>query len=164
MEVVDILHTSNYIKKIDYLDDEHLFVTTLIPLQLSSQKGEILWYNRTPQSTRFCRPIKLQLIKESKEVILQNKIAFEEQIKNLDQCTISLEDKIVHVHFKLYLTLIDGKVLNIIMDTKSMPFCPFCHATSKSFNNLSNINTDKFSTNSSLLQYGLSPLHAWIRI
>jgi len=63
------------------------------------------------------------------------------------------------------MTLIDGKVLNIITGTKSMQSCPICQATPKQFNNLENIKceTEIFLPNPKSLQYGISPLHCWIR-
>lgn len=50
--------------------------TTIIPLSLTEQSGNILWNNRTPQFFRFCRPLKLEYTKETKDVILKktNKI------------------------------------------------------------------------------------------
>lgn len=42
------------------VNDESLFVTTLIPLRLSSSTGIIFWNNRTTQSARFCHPLKLE--------------------------------------------------------------------------------------------------------
>lgn len=78
---------------------------------------------------------------------------------------IKLQEYTVSVHFSLYLTLIDGKVLNVITGIKSMQICPICHATPRQFNDLSNINTKSttFLPRPNNLQYGISPLHAWIR-
>lgn len=45
-----------------------------------------------------------------------------------------------------------------------MQSCPMCHATSKMFNTLSNKDKGIFLPDLKSLQYGLSPLHAWIRI
>src|SRR5262249_22588312 len=77
---------------------------------------------------------------------------------------ISLNDYRIRVHFSLVLTLIDGKVLNIITGTSSMQTCPMCHATPRNFNDLSNRSKGMFLPNPNSLQYGLSPLHALIRI
>lgn len=52
------------------LTDGSNFATTLIPLQLISENGIIFWYNHASQSPRFCRPIKLEFVKETDEVIL----------------------------------------------------------------------------------------------
>lgn len=48
--------------------DDRMLVTTLVPLQLETGVGEVIWRNPTPSSTRFCRPIRLQLATETKAV------------------------------------------------------------------------------------------------
>lgn len=53
--------------------DQSLFVTSIIPLKLISFSNQIIWLNRTPQSIRFCRPIKIEYVKETKEHILAEK-------------------------------------------------------------------------------------------
>lgn len=61
------------------------------------------------------------------------------------------------------MTLIDGKVLNILTGTKSCQLCPICGAGPKQF--MKNIDTSSsiFKPKPGSLQYGMSPLHAWIR-
>lgn len=146
------------------VNDEHLFATTLIPLRLTTGNNEILWNNRASQSTRFCRPIRLQYVKESKHVIQIEKERVDNEINNLESFEVILNDNIkICIHFCLYLTLIDGKVLNYLTDTKSMQSCPICRATPKQFNNLENKNTQVFLPDPKSLHYGVSPLHAWIR-
>lgn len=63
--------------------DQSLFVTTVIPLKLVDNFGTVLWINQTPQSVRFCRPLKMEFVKESKEHILKEKENLDTQIKNL---------------------------------------------------------------------------------
>ena len=48
--------------------DDQMLVTTFVPLQLETEEGVMIWRNPTPSSTRFCRPIRLQLDKETKAV------------------------------------------------------------------------------------------------
>ena len=43
------------------------------PLRLLSTSNDILWNNRSSQSARSCRPISIEFVKESKEVILNKK-------------------------------------------------------------------------------------------
>jgi len=145
------------------MSDESIFATTIIPLRLVTSTGYILWNNRASQSSRFCRPIKLEFIKESIDVILRQKQLIENQIKELDIFKVLVEDCTIRVHFSLLLTLIDGKVLNAITNTKSYQNCPICHATPKQFNDLSNKDKGTFLANPLSLQHGISPLHAWIR-
>jgi len=54
------------------VSDENLF-TTLIPVLLLTANNSILGNNKVSQSSRFCRPIKLQYIKKSAEVIISQK-------------------------------------------------------------------------------------------
>ena len=75
-----------------------------------------------------------------------------------------LGDCCIRIHFSLHLTLIDGKVLSTITNTKSMQSCPICHAKPKQFNDLSNRDKGTFIPNPNSLQFGISPLHAWIRL
>lgn len=58
------------------------------------------------------------------------------------------------------MTLIDGKVLNILTGTKSSQLCPIWGAKPNQFLNTTNFFSIDFQIN---LQYGTSPLHAWIR-
>ena len=37
-------------------------------LQLETEEGAVIWRNPTPSSTRFCRPIRFHLAKETKAV------------------------------------------------------------------------------------------------
>lgn len=145
-------------------DDGSLFATTLVPLRWLTSNNVVLWNNRSSQSASFARPVSLMYMKESAELILKVKNDLENQINELEAHEIILSGVKIQVHFSLYLTLIDGKVLNIRTDTKSMQTCPICHATPKMFNNLSNKGTSAFIPNPLSLQYGISPLHAWIRI
>lgn len=55
------------------INNGNLFAITLIPLCLLSKNSDILWNNRTSQSARSCRPIKLRTIKESESLILSTK-------------------------------------------------------------------------------------------
>lgn len=74
------------------------------------------------------------------------------------------ENHCIRIHYAVFFTLIDGKVLNAITNTKSMQACPICHATPKQFNDLSNKTKEAFLPDSKSLVYGISPLHAWIRL
>lgn len=145
--------------------DQSLFVTTVIPLKLVDNFGTVLWINQTPQSVRFCRPLKMEFVKESKEHILKEKENLDTQIKNLMPFVGEiLNERKVVVSYDLHMTLIDGKVLNILTGTKSCQLCPICGAGPKQF--MKNIDTSSsiFKPKPGSLQYGMSPLHAWIRI
>lgn len=88
-------------------DDSHLFCTSIVPLQLEYENGkQILWRNPLPSSTRFCRPVRLQFIKESEEVTKNEHLIIEEQIKNLKNVNISG----FNIKFDVCISMIDGKV------------------------------------------------------
>lgn len=145
--------------------DLSLFATTLIPLRLIDSFGKPLWNNRTPQSIRFCRPIKLQYIKETREIILEEDLDLKRQIAELKNIRIQVDEtRIIEICFKLSLTLIDGKVLNVLTNTKSSQTCPICGANPKDFMKITNFESETFHAKEGNLKYGLSPLHCWIRV
>lgn len=145
--------------------DNNLFAITCIPLRLITSAGVVLWNNPTSQSSRFCRPIALKWLKETPECILMQKKAIQDQIDQLDALHITLRHVYsIRIHFSMHLTLIDGKVLNAITNTKSSQACPICHAKPTQFNELSNRTSGNFLPDPNSLQHGLSPLHARIRL
>lgn len=147
------------------LFDQSLFVTTIIPLQMLDSSGKIIWRNRTTQSVRFCRPLKMQFAKESTDLILSENSQLDMQISYLNPFEYYLDngEKII-VNYDLHMTLIDGKVLNVITNTNSNQKCPICGATPKQFLTTKNFNSDVFKPKPTSLRYGISPLHAWIRV
>jgi len=38
---------------------DSLFVTSMIPIKMIDRKQRVIWLNRSPQSIRFCRPLKI---------------------------------------------------------------------------------------------------------
>lgn len=94
---------------------------------------------------------------------MHQKQTVENEIDKLQPFVIVSGSYRITIHLSLYLTLIDGKVLNIITNTRSIQSCPICHETPKNFNNLSNKKPGYFTSNSESLRYGISSLHAWIR-
>jgi len=151
------------------LADSSLFACTMIPLQII-QKGVtpedelILWHNQVPQSVQFCRPISIEFAKETKELIRQCKADVDGQINLLVpyEFTLTKTPETFKVNFECYLTIIDGKALNVITNTDSSLSCPIFKATPKTFNVLSNIGTEKFRPKSlDNLKHGM---HAYPRL
>lgn len=60
----------------------------------------------------------------------------------------------------LELTMLDGKAINALSDTKSSMSCNICGSTPKDMNKLSTQNRKCKEEN---YAYGLSTLHCWIR-
>lgn len=71
--------------------------------------------------------------------------------------------KKIFVEYLGQMTLIDGKVLNIMSGCNSCQSCPICGAKPTQLLNIKDINSEVFKAKTSALQYGVSPLHAWIR-
>lgn len=124
-------------------DDHSLFATTLIPLKITPLIDmQELWQNPTPQSVRYCRPLRLQFKKESKQVILEEKKWVEDQIENLTDYIVEIPRKEIAsssikspltpyriiISYKICSTAIYGKVLSHITGTSSMASCPICNA------------------------------------
>lgn len=144
--------------------DSSLLATTVIPLRLIDGSGRVIWCNRTPQSTRFCRPLKLEFVKETKEVVLKEGAELRKQIEELESLTIQIEEfKAVEISFNMNLTVIDGKVLNILTETKSTQSCPICGASPTDFINIKDYKCERFKPKEMNLKYGISPLHCQIR-
>ena len=147
-------------------DDSALFATTMIPIRIVSNKNILLWQNPAPQSIRYCRPLKLEFVKETADHCKSEYDNVSKQINNLQNHIIILpNNKTIETQFKLYMTIIDGKVLNAVTDTRSSQCCPICKATPKQFNDLDKyLNTDVFKPkDSESLKHGINPLHARIR-
>ncbi|CAG7663603.1 unnamed protein product, partial [Allacma fusca] len=145
-------------------DDASLFVTTMIPLVLENKNGIEYWRNTTPQSTRFCRPVRILFAKETKALIESERAVLSSEVSNLKNVSIVLQNgHMIEVVFELYLTIIDGKVLSVLNGVASSMCCPICGAKPNDFNNLDNINKDVFQPRQGALLHGVSPLHCWIR-
>lgn len=144
--------------------DQSLFVTSLIPLKLIDNLDRVLWFNRTPQSIRFCRPLKIEYAKESTDHILSEKRNLDLQIQNLMPFVYTGHNSSnIYVTFDLQMTLIDGKILNAVTGTKSSQCCPICGAKPEQFRKIKNMKSNIFKPKPGTLIFGVSPLHAWIR-
>lgn len=85
-----------------------------------------------------------------------------QQERNLTGLQTIVDGKEINVTYKLALTMIDGKVCNSLTDTSSSQRCHLCQCTSKDFNNIDKMLQKEIVEDN--LQYGISILHAWIRI
>jgi len=159
------LYKQNFVLDASDTLDQSLFVTTLIPLKLVDSIGRVIWMNRSPQSVRFCRPLKIEFVKETKTHILKEKANLDLEIQNLLPMVYEDANKQSYtISFELKMTLIDGKVLNILTGTNSTQSCPICGAKPMQFMTITDLESDNFIPKSpQALEYGVSPLHAWIR-
>lgn len=99
-------------------EDSSMFVTSYVPLRLMVC-DKVLWKNNTPSSTRFCRPIRLQVAKETKELTVNEERYIKEQINKLTPSNIKFKSCSFQVNHKLQLTMIDGKCCNALSETSS---------------------------------------------
>ncbi|XP_017473241.1 PREDICTED: uncharacterized protein LOC108364163 [Rhagoletis zephyria] len=140
--------------------DSSVLITSIVPLRLECGE-KIIWQNPRPSSTRFCRPLKIEFIKETAITSKLEHDRVSEEIKHLNNSTVELGEKVVVVRHSLILSMIDGKVCNALTETTSTQKCYLCGSTSKDFNQIDK--TIKKEINTDNLQFGLSILHGWIR-
>lgn len=134
--------------------DQSIFVSSMVPLKLVNDNSAI-WENPRPSSTRLCRPIRLQFIKETKDVITAEECHIESQIEQL----VPFKIKEVEVNFNMNLTMIDGKALCALTGTSTLQ-CPICKQTGRGSTSWTR---QSDSTDETALSFGISPLHAYIR-
>ncbi|CAH1099302.1 unnamed protein product [Psylliodes chrysocephalus] len=139
--------------------DANIFQSSLVPLRLlviiDGEQKKIIWQNPVPSSLRFCRPIRIRFINESKDVTKEEIRHIENQAAQLQETEVDGAGKIKH---KIVFTMIDGKVCNAATDTASTMRCYICGQTSKDFDKLI-----KKDVNVETLKFGLPILHARIR-
>ena len=157
---------SKYKQKSDNIDDGSLFATSLVPLKLigflkGTNASKNIWTNKRPSSTRLCRPISLSFKKESAELIVQENDTLKKDINNINDTLISIGHCSILVKYKLFFTMIDGKVFQVLGDISSSQVCPICNASPKDMNDL--VASKKRAINKDMLYHGLSPLHSYIR-
>lgn len=145
--------------------ESNIFFTSLVPLQLTcineNKENIVIWNNPRPSSTRYCRPIKIEFLKETAETTKEQVKYVKDQEKNLVPFSEYYRGKQITVRFNLALTMVDGKVCNALSENVSTQRCYLCKATSKDFNNLDKI--VELDVNEENLEFGISSLHAWIR-
>nr|CAI5862442.1 unnamed protein product [Callosobruchus analis] len=99
-----------------------LLLTSIVPLKMTARTKdgeEIVWLNPRASSTRFCVPIKLQFIKEARDIIKQENEYIGHQIAALSATPIFLQGKRADVHHILLKTMLDGKVANALAENAS---------------------------------------------
>lgn len=85
----------------------HVICTSMVPLKLIDQVTQaVVWENKFPNSSRWCRPIRIQFGKESKELVLNETKRLKEQINNLEMCHVGHHK----INCDMKLTMVDGKV------------------------------------------------------
>lgn len=142
--------------------DSNIFQSSLVPLRLiSNVNGEIkiIWQNPVPSSVRFCRPIRIRFVSETKEITKGEIEYINDQIKHLSATEIAAPYGTIKIKYSMLFTMVDGKICNAATDTSSTMRCYICGQTSKDFNKLKEVQ----NVNMEALKFGLSVLHARIR-
>lgn len=146
----------------DLISDANLFIASLVPIRLIDETTNIVvWKNETCSSVRYCRPILLEFAKETPEKTASVVADINNQKQNLSPSLINKNGEVIEITHDLFLTMIDGKVAQVLTETRSSASCTVCGATPRQMNNLEAVRTR--DVNESSFQYGLSTLHAWIR-
>ncbi|KAI8122292.1 Plasma membrane calcium-transporting ATPase 4 [Lucilia cuprina] len=102
-------------------------MSSLVPLRIRSyslnpssssieNSFEDIWINTTPGSKNFCRPIKLEYIKESKKATKDLVEYLKDEINALEPICIKIKEFSINVSYQLSLTMIDGKLDEEIAD------------------------------------------------
>ncbi|XP_003741834.1 uncharacterized protein LOC100904851 [Galendromus occidentalis] len=138
-----------------------MFPTSYVPLVIEGESGSVAWKNSKPSSTRLCRPLRFTFAKETPEVTREEVQKTKTEIVQLRPSKIKMAGQEFQVEHRLLLTMIDGKVAQVLCDVPSMAVCCVCGALSSEMNKLEAISQRAIS--SEALQFGLSPLHARIK-
>ena len=116
--------------------------------------------NPTPQSYRFCRPLRIAFEKEDEKVIINEHNRLTSEIEALTPHRFVMSNgKPVKLTFQISTTMFDGKCVNTIVGNRATIKCPMCLQSSCDFNNLEK----DFSPNESMLKLGLGLLHIQIK-
>lgn len=139
---------------------QSLFATVIVLLALKYQ-DEILWLNETPQSVRYCRPLRLSLEPETTEVTERERDRLKSEVETLVQHNFRFKENDIKVSFNAELTLLDGKALNNVVENNATTRCPICLITMKDFNTFEAYNAH---VPQERLLHGLGLLHCEIKV
>lgn len=87
---------------------EDLFCTCLVPLILVEKESQkVIWKNETPNSSRFCRPVRINFVKEDTKLSLLEYENLKKEIADLEEINLSSGGKCT---FTFQMSMLDGKV------------------------------------------------------
>ena len=142
--------------------DENLFLTSMVPLQIycGDDESKCVWLSPRPASTRLCRLMRFQCVKESKAVIVSEVSRVQDEISNLKRTEVVVNDRSFFFEYRLIFSMIDGKVLNHVNDVPSMAVCSICKASPSEMNRLELV----YAKPVNACHMSMSPLHARIKM
>lgn len=124
--------------KWDNRSEMSLFSTVIVPLRIVDEFLNVIWASPSPQSDRFCRPIRLQFRKETKELVIEEHQRMCEQISLLQSFIYEHKGRLISVKFNMIEAMLDGKCLNFVLGNESTQRCPVCFETSSNFHDSAN--------------------------
>lgn len=127
-------------------------------ISLRDEPGVIIYRNDVPNSAHACRPIRLSYERETSDTIRVELDHLQQQVAELQAFSLPSQPT-VKVFFNGLLTMIDGKVLNELMNNPASSSCPICHRT---YRQIAKPDGD-FVPKEGALEYGASVLHFGIR-
>lgn len=137
--------------------DNSIFMTSFVPIKLVNGSN-VIWMNKNPFSTRYCRPIKFEFVHENAEVSKKEYERMQSEIMNL---TSKRFENII-VNYEMLFTMIDGKVCTALSDTVlSCSTCYLYGAKPSEMNNIDKVISRNIDINT--CNFGISSLHAKIR-
>lgn len=112
-----------------------------------------------PSSPTFCRIIKFVYKKETEQLIKEEYNNVQKQIDEIVPSNIQIKDVNISVSHHLILSMIDGKVCNVLSENKSTQRCFICKTTAKNMNSDTILNEPE----ENMYRFGISSLHVYIR-
>ena len=139
--------------------EESLFLTCLVPLQIWSKEADkVVWTNPKHSPTLYCRPIRFQYIKETKNIVVEESNFF----KEFQPIPTRLDGFMIY--HELEETMVDGKVTNILSElTDATTSCSICGLSSSNLDDLEKVYRVAADLLDIRFKHGLSTLHLWIR-
>ncbi|CAH0713897.1 unnamed protein product, partial [Brenthis ino] len=126
----------------DVISDANLFIASLVPIRLIDETtNTVVWMNETCSSVRYCRPVLLEFAKETPEKTAFVVAVINNQKQNLSPSLINKNGEVNEITHDLFLTMIDGKVAQVLTKTRSSASCTVCGATPQQMNNLEAVST-----------------------
>ena len=145
----------------DTVDDSSIIITSMVPMQLIVQRSEkVVWHNIKSSSTRFCRLMRLQFAKETKEFTLKECDSVDREIKALVPTVAQHGSVTVTIKHEFQCSMIDGKVCSALTGISTQR-CVVCGAYPSEFNDIDKMLTKE--PNPDTFEFGLYPLHCYIR-
>lgn len=144
-----------------YFTDASVFITTLVPLEVKTIDDEILWINKKPSSTFYCRTINFFFIKENDNITNKNYTNITKLLNKVQNYIIDFMDMKFTVKFDFKYTVIDGKAGNVLSNQKASSRCNICGVGPKNVNEIDHVLG--LHCNTEFYKIGFPILHSWIR-